>query len=146
MAIDISGRHEVLGKYQMVCAAISARLSPSFIEKILCIRIVPCLAETIDLNTVADLVLSSCSGISGIIVAEPGDFYNLEVWRVKGILGRDFKHPETLAERRTIELAHHISLAGRRLLVGLDLERGSFKMSENKVDGESRLGGKDDRI
>ncbi len=106
----------------MVCAAISARISPYIIEKILSIRIVPCWSYKIDLNTVADLVLSSCAGFPGIIVAEPGDLYNAELWRIKGILGRDFKYPETLAERMAIELAHHISLAGRRLLTGSDTE------------------------
>jgi hypothetical protein len=84
--VDISGRHSVKGIYQMVCAAVSARVSPEYIEKIFS------------------------------VVAESGDLYNLEIWRAKSILGRDFKYPETLAERTAVELAHHISLAGRRLI------------------------------
>lgn len=75
------------------------------------------MAEALDLNTVADLISSACVCLPGTIVAEPGDFYNLEIWRVKSILGRDFKYPETLAERTAIELAHHISVAGRKLII-----------------------------
>jgi hypothetical protein len=41
----------------------------------------------------------------------------MEIWRVKSILGRDFKYPETIAERTAIEMAHHVSVAGRRLII-----------------------------
>jgi hypothetical protein len=101
----------------MVCAVVSASVSPAFIEKIHSVRIMPRMSEVLDLNTVADLISAACICLPGTIVAEPGDFYNLETWRVKSILGRDFKYPETLAERTAIELAHHISVAGRRLII-----------------------------
>jgi len=101
----------------MVCAVVSARVSPIFIEKINAVRIVPQVAEAVDLNTVADLTVKACMCLPGTIVAESGDFYNQEIWRVKSILGRDIKYPETLAERTAIELAHHISVAGRRLII-----------------------------
>jgi hypothetical protein len=116
VAVDISGRHAVKGIYQMVCAAVSARVSPECIEKIFSVRIVPRSSKTVDINTVADLIGHACLSLPGTIVAESGDLYNLEVWRAKSILGRDFKYPETLAERTAVELAHHISLAGRRLI------------------------------
>ncbi len=118
------------GSYQMVCAVVSAGVSPAFIEKIHSVRIMPRIVEVLDLNAVADLISSACMCLPGTIIAEPGDFYNLEVWRVKGILGRDFKYPETLAERMAIELAHHISVAGRRLIV----DTGSEEM-EGADDG-----------
>lgn len=116
MAIDISGRHSVQGKFKMVCAALSVQVSPNFIEKVHTVRLVPCIAEALDLNVIADLISDACLCLPGTIVAEPGDFYNLELWRAQSILGRDFKYPETIAERMAIELAHHISLAGRRLI------------------------------
>jgi hypothetical protein len=116
VAIDISGRHAVEGRYQMVCATVSARISPNYIEKIYSVRLMPREALSLDLNSVADLISSACMCLPGTIIAESGDLFNLEVWRVKSILGRDFKYPETLAERTSIELAHHISLAGRRLI------------------------------
>ena len=116
MAVDISGRHADKGRYLMVCAAVSARVSPECIERIHSVRIVPREADVVDLNGVADLIIDSAECLSGTIIAEKGDFYNLEVWRVRSILGREFKYPETLAERAAIELAHHISIAGRRLI------------------------------
>ena len=117
MAIDISGRHKVDGRYKMVCAVVSARISPNFIEKIHSVRLIPRVAEALDLNVVADLIIKACICLPGTIVAESGDFYNLEIWRVKSILGRDFKYPETIAERTAIEMAHHVSVAGRKLII-----------------------------
>ncbi len=76
----------------------------------------PRITEAVDIKTVSDLIAAASESLFGIIVAEPGDLYNIEVWRARSILGRDFKYPETLAERTAIELAHHISLAGRRLI------------------------------
>jgi hypothetical protein len=121
VAIDISGRHEVEGRYKMICAVVSARISPNFIEKIYCVRQIPREAEALDINIVADFISAACMCLPGTIIAESGDFYNLETWRVKSILGRDFKYPETIAERTAIEMAHHISVAGRRLI--MDRER-----------------------
>ncbi|MDD4161746.1 MAG: DUF2209 family protein [Methanothrix sp.] len=121
MAIDISGRHAVQGRYRMVCAVVSARISPNFIERIHSVRLIPRMARALDLNIVADFISEACMCLPGTIVAESGDFYNLEIWRVKSILGRDFKYPETIAERTAIEMAHHISVAGRRLI--MDSER-----------------------
>lgn len=101
----------------MVCAAVSARVSPECIEKIYSVRLVQKLSDAVDINTVADLINAAAISMSGVVVAEPGDLYNMETWRASSILGREFKHPETLAERTTVELAHHISLAGRRLII-----------------------------
>jgi len=117
VAIDISGRHAVQSRYVMVCAVVSARISPNFIEKIHCVRLHPRLASALDLNIVADFISEACICLPGTIIAESGDLYNLEIWRVKSILGRDFKYPETIAERTAVELAHHISVAGRRLII-----------------------------
>ena len=117
MAVDISGRHEVDGRYHMVCAAVSLDVSPDFIERVKAVKILPRVAEAPDINSVADLIKVASVCHSGIIVAEKGDMYNLEPWRVSSILGRKFKHPESLGERAAVELAHHISLAGRRLIL-----------------------------
>jgi hypothetical protein len=101
----------------MVCAVVYARVSPTFIEKINSVRQIPRVVGTLDINVVADFISDACMCLPGTIVCEPGDFYNLEIWRVKSILGRDFKYPETIAERTAIELAHHISVAGRKLII-----------------------------
>jgi len=117
VAIDISGRHAVNGRYKMVCAVVSARISPNFIEKIYSVRQIPRVTGALDLNVVADFISKACMCLPGTIVAESGDLYNMEIWRVKSILGRDFKYPETIAERTAVEMAHHISVAGRRLII-----------------------------
>lgn len=121
MAIDISGRHEVEGRYEMVSAVVSARISPNFIEKVYSVRLIPRKAEALAINLIIDFIRDSCMCLPGMVIAESGDLYNLEIWRVKSILGRDFKYPETIAERMAVQLAHHISLAGRRLIT--DKER-----------------------
>jgi hypothetical protein len=117
VAIDISGRHAVNGRYKMLCAVVSARISPNFIEKIYSVRQIPRVTAALDLNVVADFISKACMCLPGTIVAESGDLYNMEIWRVKSILGRDFKYPETIAERTAVEMAHHISVAGRRLII-----------------------------
>ncbi len=101
----------------MVCAVVSARISPNFIEKIYSVRLIPRVTRGLNLNIVADLISKACMCLPGTIIAESGDLYNLEIWRVKSILGRDFKYPETIAERTAVEMAHHISVAGRRLII-----------------------------
>ncbi len=75
------------------------------------------MARALDFNVVADFISRACMCLPGTIVAESGDLYNLEIWRVKSVLGRDFKYPETIAERTAIEMAHHTSVAGRRLII-----------------------------
>jgi hypothetical protein len=117
VAVDISGRHSVNGIYEMVCAAISARISPECIERVYSVRLMHRSAKSIDLNTVIDLISTATLYLSGTILAEPGDLYNQDAWRIASILGREFKYPETLAERISIELAHYISVAGRRLII-----------------------------
>jgi len=104
----------------MVCAAVSARISPEYIEEIYQVRLKPCVAETLDLNIVVTLVSATSQCLHGTVIAEKGDMYNLDVWKVNSILGRDFKYPESLGERNAIELAHHISFAGRNLIIHLE--------------------------
>lgn len=101
----------------MVCAAVSARISPECIEKIYQVRLKPCITEALDLNIVVNLVSATTQYLRGTVIAEKGDMYNLDAWKVNSILGRDFKYPESLGERNVIELAHHVSFAGRKLIL-----------------------------
>lgn len=101
----------------MVCAVVSARISPNFVEKIYSVRQIPRVTKMLDINIILDFLSEACICLPGTIVAESGDLYNMEIWRVKSILGRDFKYPETIAERTAVEMAHHISVAGRRLII-----------------------------
>jgi hypothetical protein len=100
----------------MVCCAVSARISPECIEKVNFVRLVPRIANAINLGTITDLIQNAVINLSGVVVAEQGDLYNVDAWRISSILGREVKYPESLGERATVEMAHHISLAGRKLL------------------------------
>ena len=119
VAVDISGRHAVAGRYIMVSASVAARISPEGVERTRRMRLVPRVAESVDMEVVIGLMEESVRGLSGVVLAERGDLYNLERWRVESILGRDFKYPESRGERRAVELAHHASFAGRRLALRL---------------------------
>ena len=123
VAVDISGRHAAGGRYIMVSASVAARINPEGIEKTRRMRLVPLVAESVDMEVVIGLIEESVRGLSGVVLAEKGDLYNLERWRVESILGREFKYPESRGERRAIELAHHASFAGRKLVLRL-MEEG----------------------
>jgi hypothetical protein len=101
VAVDISGRHAVGGKYIMVSASVAARISPEGIERTRRMRLVPLVAESVEMEVVIELIEDSVRGLPGIVLAEKGDLYNLERWRV----------------------AHHASFAGRKLVLRL-MEEG----------------------
>lgn len=133
VAVDISGRHAVGGRYIMVSASVAARISPEGIERTRRIRLVPLVAESVEMEVVIGLIEDSIRGQPGVVLAERGDLYNLARWRVESILGREFKYPESRGERRAMELAHHASFAGRKLVLRLmDEELGS---RESKIAG-----------
>jgi hypothetical protein len=117
VAVDISGRHAVQGRYIMVCAAVAARISPEGVERAHGINLVHSISPSVELEVVIDLIQRAAQGFSGTVVAEKGDFYNLELWRAKSILGRELKYPESLGEKQAVELAHHISFSARNLLL-----------------------------
>jgi hypothetical protein len=130
VAVDISGRHAEGDRYIMVSASVESRISPEGIERARGMRLVPLVARSVDMEVVIGLIEESVSGLSGVVIAERGDLYNLARWRVESILGREFKYPESRGERRAMELAHHASFAGRRLALrlmdeGLDFGAGS---------------------
>ena len=101
----------------MVCAVVSARISPNFIERIHSVRLIPRLAKALDLNVVSDFISEACMCLPGTIVAESGDLYNMEIWKVKSYWAGTSMYPETIAERTAIEMAHHVSVAGRKLII-----------------------------
>ena len=116
---DISGRHKMGdGRYHLVCAVVTATLSPFEVEKIEDMVIYRETTDDVSLNTVADLIKKACARSRGTIVTEPGEFYNYPEWRVEAILGRKFKYAESVGERKAIEVAHHASLAAHRMLYG----------------------------
>ena len=117
VAVDISGRHKLKdGRYYLVCVVVSAVLSPFEIQKIEDMRIYRQETDEISFDTIIEIIKKACSRFRGVIVTEPGEFYNYPEWRVESILGRKFKYAESVGERKAIEVAHHVSLAVHRML------------------------------
>ena len=117
IAVDISGRHKLEnGRYCLVCTAISAVLSPFEVQTIEGMKIVRQEADDISIEVIADVFKKACSRFRGVIVTEPGEFYNYPEWRVEAFLGRKFKYAESVGERKAIDMAHHVSLATHRML------------------------------
>lgn len=120
IAVDISGRHKVKDEYLMVCAAVAASVTADHIEKVNQITIrsfrsrsppdIPYVVKMIE-ETVSELKFK------GTIVTEAGDMYNKPQWVIDSMFSYDFKYQESLSERRCIEIAHHVSLGSRKLLL-----------------------------
>ena len=120
IAVDISGRHRIKGGYYMVCAAAALSVSANHIEKIKQVKILPlCLKRAPSLLDIVQLIEDTASHLSfeGTIVAEKGDMYNKPLWVPESMFSRPFKYQESIAERNAIELAHHVSLSARNLLI-----------------------------
>ncbi|KKG11238.1 MULTISPECIES: DUF2209 domain-containing protein [unclassified Methanosarcina] len=120
IAVDISGRHRIKGGYYMVCAAAALTVSADHIEKVKQVKILPFwLKRAPGLLDVVQLIEDTANQLSfeGTIVTEKGDMYNQPPWVPESMFSRAFKYQESIAERRAIELAHHISLSARNLLL-----------------------------
>ena len=120
IAVDISGRHSIKGGYYVVCAAVALTVSANHIEKVKQIKIQPLWLERApSLLDIVQLIEDTADQLSfeGTIVAEKGDMYNKPIWVLESMFSRAFKYQESIAERRAIELVHHISLSARNLLI-----------------------------
>lgn len=96
--------------------AVSIVVSPFHIQKVNDVKIIRDTASDVSFDVIADIILRAATRLDGVIVTEPGEFYNQPEWRVEAALGRKFKYAESIGERRAIEVAHHISLAVHRML------------------------------
>ncbi len=104
----------------MVCAAVTLTVSANHIEKIKQIKIQPLwLKRAPSLLDIVQLIEDTADQLSfeGTIVTEKGDMYNRPIWVLESMFSRAFKYQESIAERRAIELVHHISLSARNLLI-----------------------------
>jgi hypothetical protein len=120
IAVDISGRHRIKGGYYMVCAAVALTVSANHTEKVKQIKIQPLwLKRDPSLLDIVQLIEDTSDQLSfeGTIVTEKGDMYNRPIWVLESMFSKPFKFQESIAERRGIELAHHISLSARNLLI-----------------------------
>ncbi|MFC6752170.1 DUF2209 family protein [Halorubrum tibetense] len=118
--MDISGRHEEDGEYLMVAAAVHATVDSTRIRSVegigfASVREGPALEATVALTAEAVGNLPEPPG--GPIVAEGGEFYE-EPAEVVGLSFQpEFKYVESVAERETVQAAHHAAYAARELLL-----------------------------
>ena len=118
--MDISGRHEESGEYLMVAAAVHASVDTA------CLRSVEGIGFATSRNpptfedaaeVVADAVADLPDPPDGPVVAERGEFYEEPELRVEPFLGPSFKYVESIAERETVQAAHHAAYAARKLFL-----------------------------
>ena len=120
VGVDISGRHEEDGEYLMVAAAVHATVDSTRIRSVegigfASVREGPTLEATVALTAEAVGNLPEPPG--GPIVAEGGEFYG-EPAEVVGLSFQpEFKYVESVAERETVQAAHHAAYAARELLL-----------------------------
>ncbi|WP_340820702.1 DUF2209 domain-containing protein [Methanolobus sp. WCC4] len=120
IAVDISGRHRVNDEYLMVCAAVAASVTADHVEKVNQIAIRSFKSRSApDVQDVVRMVEDTVSELKfdGTIVTEAGDFYNKPQWLIDSMFSHELKYQESLSERRCIEIAHHVSLSSRKLLL-----------------------------
>ncbi|MFW5916973.1 MAG: DUF2209 family protein [Halorubrum sp.] len=120
VGVDISGRHEEDGEYLMVAAAVHARIDSTRIRSVegmgfAAVREGPTLDATVEL--VAAAVGDLPEPPDGPIVAEHGEFYGEPAERVGLSIRPEFKYVESIAERETVQAAHHAAYAARDLLL-----------------------------
>ncbi len=120
IAVDISGRHKNGDEYLMVCAVVAASVTADHVEKVNQIAIRSFRSRSApDIPYVVKMIEDTVSELrfSGTIVTEAGDMYNKPQWLIDSMFSDDFKYQESLSERRCIEIAHHVSLSSRKLLL-----------------------------
>ncbi|RXG34671.1 DUF2209 domain-containing protein [Methanohalophilus sp. WG1-DM] len=119
IAVDISGRHRHNSRYLMVCAAVSLSVSGGHVKQIHGVNIKPFVSdnppEVVDVVQMIERTVEGMGGV--IIVAEEGDLFNQPEWLSNSMFTASFKYPESLSERMGVEIAHHISLSSRNLLL-----------------------------
>jgi hypothetical protein len=120
--VDVSGRHEEAGEYLMVAAAVHATVGSARIEAVEGMGLARSRREP-TLRAVAGVVADAVADLpappAGHVVAEHGEFYEEPPVTVKGHLGvgPTFKYVESVAERQTVQAAHHAAYAVRRLVL-----------------------------
>ncbi|WP_158056339.1 DUF2209 family protein [Halorussus halophilus] len=118
--MDISGRHEEAGEYLMVAAAVHATVGTARLQSVVGMGFATSRNEpTLERTTavVAEATDELPNPPDGPIVAERGEFYEEPEWEVEQFLGHDFKYVESIAERETVQAAHHAAYAARKLLL-----------------------------
>ncbi|WP_321112964.1 DUF2209 family protein [Halorussus salinisoli] len=120
VGVDISGRHEESGEYLMVAAAVYASVGTTRLRNVegmgfAVSRNAPTFENAA--SVIADAVAELPEPPDGPVVAERGEFYEEPEVKVEQFLGPDFKYIESIAERKTVQAAHHAAYAARKLFI-----------------------------
>lgn len=104
----------------MVAAAVAASVGSNRIHEVTGIgletsRAEPTLEATLSVATRAVARLPEPP--KGAVVAERGEFYEEPETVINTSFGPEFKYVESVAERRTVEIAHHAAYAARALIL-----------------------------
>ncbi len=120
VGVDVSGRHEEDGEYLMVAAAVHADVGTARIRSVLGMGFAA-RRDGPTLENVAELVADAVDDLpeppEGPVVAEHGEFYEEPPWTVAHYFAGEFKYIESIAERETVQTAHHAAYAARKLLL-----------------------------
>lgn len=104
----------------MVAAAVHATVGSDSIRGVEGIGLASSAAEP-TVEAVAAVVSAAVDDLAeppeGPVVAERGEFYGEPDWQVAQHLEREFKYVESIAERETVQAAHHAAYAARNLLL-----------------------------
>jgi len=152
IAADISGRHRIDAGYYMVCAAVSLEITPVSIEKVNEINTDAFLFnKPPELPDIVKIIETTAAKIKkkGPLIIERGDLFNLDENLSKAVFLQEIRYQESIGERKAIELAHHVSLCTRNLLLremgmNITVHDESDDGSSYRRDGESGDGENDD--
>lgn len=104
----------------MVAAAVHAEVGTDRLQSVLGMGFATSRAEP-TLAAVSELVDAAVGELAtppdGPVVAERGEFYGEPAWQVAHHLEREFKYVESIAERETVQAAHHAAYGARNLLL-----------------------------
>ena len=120
IAADISGRHRIDAGYYMVCAAASIEITPASIEKVNEINTESFLFQKPpELADIVKIIETTAVKIKmkGPLVIERGDLFNTDEHLAKAMFSCEMRYQESIGDRKAIELAHHVSLSTRNLLL-----------------------------
>ncbi|USZ67903.1 DUF2209 domain-containing protein [Halorussus salilacus] len=116
----MSGRHEEDGEYLMVAAAVHAAVDSTRPRSVEGMGFATSRAQP-TFENVARVVSEAVADLpeppDGPVVAERGEFYEEPAWEVGQFFDTEFKYVESIAQRETVEAAHHAAYAARKLLL-----------------------------
>ncbi|WP_132058274.1 DUF2209 family protein [Halorussus amylolyticus] len=118
--MDVSGRHEEAGEYLMVAAAVHATVRTTYLQRVEGMGFATSRGQP-TFENVAEVVADAVDDLplppEGPVVAERGEFYEEPEWEVAQFFDTEFKYVESIAQRETVEAAHHAAYAARKLLL-----------------------------